>query len=352
LGYICYVDFVRISNSSGTFDTTYIMHEGQKVVEVKYDGAKQFMHDDHLGSTGAITDSVGTVVEQTTYSPFGEIVSGGEMSRFDYTGKEYDSLVRDYDFNARKYKAEWGLFLQPDRNLPVIYDPQQLNRYSYARNNPYNYVDPTGKAAIWIHYQDTYQSYRAAGFSDAEARQVAAGAVEPDLYRVVNQGGFLGLLAKGAAAHYNLDLEMNHMDDAEQFYHSSDIEEGGPLGGVSPQEHIKILLKEYGEAVEKGDLEAMGNLEHALGHDIGSGKTPGYHTGSGSYNQAQGFHVLNDVFGLTTNRVALQREQLARAQGAYSQREAKNLASGKTVTKRNTKSFWMGNTLVKLTKVK
>ena len=28
--------------------------------------------------------------------------------------------------------------------LPDIYDPQQLNRYAYVRNNPLKYVDPTG----------------------------------------------------------------------------------------------------------------------------------------------------------------------------------------------------------------
>ena len=141
-------DFVRISNSSGTFDTTYIMHEGQKVAEVRYDGAKQFMHDDHLGSTGAITDSSGLVVEQTTYSPFGEIVGGGAVSRYDYEGKEYDSLVGDYDFNFRKYCVKFGIFCQPDTLIQNVYDPQSLNRYMFERGNPYKNVDPTGHC-IW-----------------------------------------------------------------------------------------------------------------------------------------------------------------------------------------------------------
>ena len=30
--------------------------------------------------------------------------------------------------------------------LPDIYDPQQLNRYAYVRNNPLKYVDPSGNA--------------------------------------------------------------------------------------------------------------------------------------------------------------------------------------------------------------
>jgi len=140
--------FVRVVNSSGTFDTTYIMHEGQKIAEVKYDGSKQFMHDDHLGSTGAITDSSGLVVEQTTYSPFGEIVSGGEMSRFDYEGKEFDSVVGDYDFNFRKYCVKWGIFCQPDTLIQNVYDPQSLNRYMFERGNPYKNVDEDGHVGV------------------------------------------------------------------------------------------------------------------------------------------------------------------------------------------------------------
>lgn len=35
-------------------------------------------------------------------------------------------------------------FIQPDPVIPNVYEPQSLNRYSYALNNPYKYTDPTG----------------------------------------------------------------------------------------------------------------------------------------------------------------------------------------------------------------
>ncbi|MBS3075409.1 hypothetical protein J4429_03025 [Candidatus Pacearchaeota archaeon] len=106
------------------------------------------VHNDHLGSTSVITNESGAVVEETFYDPYGTILEGGSESRFDYEGKEFSSVTEDYDYNFRKYNPEVGLFTQPERLFPNLYDPQQLNRYRFERNNPYKYVDPNGKFAL------------------------------------------------------------------------------------------------------------------------------------------------------------------------------------------------------------
>jgi RHS repeat-associated protein len=106
---------------------------------------KIFYHSDHLGSTTVITNSSGGVVEKTFYDPYGEIISGGEIGRYQYEGKEFSEYTQDYDFNFRKYDPELGIFTQPDAVLVNVYDPQQLNRYSFERRNPYGYVDKDGK---------------------------------------------------------------------------------------------------------------------------------------------------------------------------------------------------------------
>ena len=46
----------------------------------------------------------------------------------------------------RHYDPEIGRFLMPDLLVPVLSNPQDLNRYSYVRNSPPNLVDPTGLA--------------------------------------------------------------------------------------------------------------------------------------------------------------------------------------------------------------
>jgi RHS repeat-associated protein len=82
------------------------------------------------------------------YYPFGHLFSEWGTIPTDkrYTGqqREYETGANAiYDYGARMYDAKIGRFLQPD---PVIdpYDPQSLNRYSYVRNNPTSYTDPTG----------------------------------------------------------------------------------------------------------------------------------------------------------------------------------------------------------------
>ena len=107
---------------------------------------KIFYHGDHLGSTTLITNTSGNSISETFYAPYGGILEGGNLSRYDYEGKEYDFLVGDYDFNFRKYNPEIGIFTQPEQMFPNLYDPQSLNRYRFERNNPYKYVDEDGKA--------------------------------------------------------------------------------------------------------------------------------------------------------------------------------------------------------------
>jgi len=141
-------DFVRVENASGTFDYKYVYQNGQLVAQEDYAGNKLFMHNDHLGSVSLVTSENVSVVEQTFYEPFGKIISGGTKSRYQYEGKEYSSVVGDYDFHARKVNPDWGVFTKPDTTIQNIYDSSSLNRYEFENNNPYKYVDENGLRGI------------------------------------------------------------------------------------------------------------------------------------------------------------------------------------------------------------
>jgi RHS repeat-associated protein len=49
-----------------------------------------------------------------------------------------------YDFLAREYNPSWGRWLSPDPMGGNVLNPQSLNRYAYALNNPTTFTDPLG----------------------------------------------------------------------------------------------------------------------------------------------------------------------------------------------------------------
>lgn len=137
-------NYVVIVNSSGTFTEKFIYQNNVLVAQVNSDGQKQAIHSDYEGSNTLITASDGSVVENTFYSPYGEILEGGKSSRYGYEGKEYDPLIEKIDFKFRDYDPKIIIFGKPDDRIQNVYDPQALNRFAFERNNPMNKVDRDG----------------------------------------------------------------------------------------------------------------------------------------------------------------------------------------------------------------
>ncbi len=105
-----------------------------------------FYLTDHLGSTDLVTDATGAVVEHTEHVPYGAIArhDGPADLPHKFTGQRQDGVNGLILFPARPYDPELGRFIQPDPFVQDPSDPQTLNRYSYVRNNPINFVDPSG----------------------------------------------------------------------------------------------------------------------------------------------------------------------------------------------------------------
>ena len=101
-------------------------------------GSLYFLKD-HLGSTTALTNQSGAVVERQQYDVFGA-GSGSSLTRYGYTGRERDGLTGLYHYRARWYDSEQGRFMSQD---PIGFSGG-LNFYNYAGNDPLNFADPSG----------------------------------------------------------------------------------------------------------------------------------------------------------------------------------------------------------------
>jgi len=78
--------------------------------------------------------------------PFGEtrLSTGSIFTDQLFTGQREMAGLGIYHFNARFYSPKLGRFLSADTIVPNPANPQDLNRYGYARNNPLRYTDPSG----------------------------------------------------------------------------------------------------------------------------------------------------------------------------------------------------------------
>ena len=114
-------------------------------------GSIEYYHLDAVGSVRAVSNQAGTVVRRYDYFPFGDgpvdVTAQGDPLRFTSKPRDAESGL-DY-FGARYYASRSGRMTTVDPLMDVeaaLFDPQQWNRYAYARNNPLVFVDPTGAA--------------------------------------------------------------------------------------------------------------------------------------------------------------------------------------------------------------
>ncbi len=124
----------------------YVYAGGLRLTAKNSDGKLRFYHTDHLGSSNVITDGSGVLIELNEHLPYGVINrhEGSTDVAHKFTGQRLDQESGLAFYQARYYDPKLGRFIQPDPIVQDPTDPQCLNRYSYVRNNPINFVDPSG----------------------------------------------------------------------------------------------------------------------------------------------------------------------------------------------------------------
>ena len=109
---------------------------------------RYYLISDHLGTNAHQIKYSDSSRSSQYYLPFGGSrgVSGGGLDTDrTYTGQVSDEALTGLMFyNARYYDPLLRRFISPDTIVPDPGNPQDLNRYTYVRNNPVMYTDPSG----------------------------------------------------------------------------------------------------------------------------------------------------------------------------------------------------------------
>ena len=146
-----------IAETDGSGSTTnssyneYVFFAGRRIAQSNPSSSTVYYYfADHLGSTRVVTNSSGSACYEADFLPYGYENTPASFSNtcstnYKFTGYERDTETGlDYAF-ARYYNQRMGRFQSGDPLGGDITDPQTLNRYTYARNNPVNFTDPTGR---------------------------------------------------------------------------------------------------------------------------------------------------------------------------------------------------------------
>ncbi|MFY0667833.1 MAG: RHS repeat-associated core domain-containing protein [Alteromonas stellipolaris] len=162
---------------------------GSQLVAHQGAGAITFIHPDVLGTSAGKTDSNGNLVKRVRYAPFGlewgkTNASSGE-NEIGYTGHKHDKSIGLTYMQARYYDPVIGRFYSNDPVDAATFLSQGnmhgFNRYSYANNNPYKYIDPDGRESIFrqqLHYE-TMKSVP--GYHNASKRLAKASTLRASL---------------------------------------------------------------------------------------------------------------------------------------------------------------------------
>lgn len=146
--------FYTLNDKTGAV-TDYIYLAGHKIAKVTHSTQNaaasndaNFYHDDVLGSPIMATDALGNEIWSQGYQPYGsELNTIGKRNNLhvSYTGKQYNSDIGLAYYGARYYNPLIGRFMSTDPKGFTDKNLMSFNRYAYANDNPYVYIDPTGE---------------------------------------------------------------------------------------------------------------------------------------------------------------------------------------------------------------
>lgn len=169
---------------------------------------------DIRGSTVAMTNGTGAVVNTYSYDPYGKQLtsSGSTANSIKYVNGYQDSTTGLYKFGARYYNSTEGRWTQKD--------PSGLDdHYVYAGDNPCKNSDPSGYFSVDFDYAASIASgclFGIAGALTPAAAYAAAGVTLPLAPLTLASGCFGGIL--GAVVASEIGPEAGIVYELADFY--------------------------------------------------------------------------------------------------------------------------------------
>ncbi len=220
-----------------------------EIVEMANQRETYYLYCDDLGSTRAVTDSSGAVVERYEYEDFGfptifdssgaEIPTSLAGNDFLFTGQRFDTESSFYFYKARYLDPTTGRFLSRDP-LGMWGDAVNLgNGFAYAGNNPQTLVDPTGMASVKTNCGGPWPGPRAVYSNRIDCGLMPSSGIGNALCKAMRGAG----RAHRAASQW-LSLSINGSPGGWSWLVGVPFSEwfAGPDGKIAPAQKVGIFL--------------------------------------------------------------------------------------------------------------
>lgn len=149
------IDVLYETDGDGKVVRQYVYSDDNVRLAMKMNGKTLYYHYNAHGDVIALTDEAGKIVAEYAYDAWGNVLKNtasteeAKANPYGYAGYTYDKEIEQYYLMARYYEPEQGVFTAYDPDPGDEDDPQTMNGYNYANNNPVMMVDPDGNWA-WL----------------------------------------------------------------------------------------------------------------------------------------------------------------------------------------------------------
>jgi RHS repeat-associated protein len=261
-----FVEVTVPASGAGTWDRSEVFADRRHLATYTggATGATYNNFADGLGTERMRTTYAGVICETMTNLPFGDgqTTTGtcGDPSPLHFTGKEHDLESGLDNFGARYNSSSLGRFMSADPKpvfRKLLANPQDLNLYLYAVNNPLRYVDPDGK--------DWLDALKAAVNTLSFKVSVGFGLASKEV---------VGGTGAGVSVGYKAVLDINKHEPSLTAERGVQVE--GELGGhklsAGPVGDTKLLSYNTDTKTWKGIEKEQDSFNGAAAHTEGSSK--------------------------------------------------------------------------------
>ena len=143
-----------LGQTKGSDTIVFLYDEKANRYGFDYNGTKYYYIFNVQGDVIGILNQAGQKIVSYTYDPWGKLLSIGgpqagtigQLNPIRYRSYYYDTETGFYYLQSRYYDPTVRRFLNPDT---LILEDAKIDLISYCKNNPVNYVDPSGNVVFY-----------------------------------------------------------------------------------------------------------------------------------------------------------------------------------------------------------